>query len=69
MTLNVQTADDRSPMPVMSPLVLCDRLLTLAKDLDEAGFRDIAVHLLKLTDDVLQPAWPPQKRSPQPMTP
>ena len=40
-----------------SPLVLCDRLLTLAEDVDRAGFRTVAEHLLELADAVLQPAW------------
>ena len=70
MTLNMQTADDRSLMaegfltgtpdaialaPAVSPLVLCDRLLTLAEDVDRAGFRALAEHLLELADEVLEP--------------
>jgi hypothetical protein len=41
--------------PTVSPLVLCDRLLTLAQDVDRAGFRTLAEHLLELADDVLEP--------------
>jgi len=39
--------------PVMSPLVLCDRLLRLAEDADHAGFPVAAEHLLHLADVVL----------------
>ena len=70
MTLNMQAGDDRSLMaegfltstpgelamaPAVSPLVLCDRLLTLAEDVDRAGFRNVAEHLLELADEVLEP--------------
>jgi hypothetical protein len=70
MTLNMQTADDHSLMgqgfltgtpgalrlaPAVSPLALCDRLLTLAEDVDRAGFRTVAEHLLELADEVLEP--------------
>ena len=37
---------------VMSPLVLCDRLLRLAEDADHAGFPVAAEHLLRLADEV-----------------
>jgi hypothetical protein len=37
----------------VSPLVLSDRLLTLAKDADRAGFQIVAEHLLYLASDVL----------------
>jgi hypothetical protein len=30
-------------------------LLTLAQDVDRAGFRTLAEHLLELADDVLEP--------------
>ena len=36
-----------------SPLMLSDRLLTLAEDADRAGFRLTAEHLLTLAEDVL----------------
>jgi hypothetical protein len=39
----------------MSPLVLCDRLLSLAQDADRAGLRGAAEHLLELADVVLEP--------------
>lgn len=39
----------------VSPLTLCDRLLTLAKDADRAGLRSAAEHLLNLASEVLQP--------------
>jgi hypothetical protein len=41
--------------PTVSPLILCDRLLTLAKDADRAGMRGAAEHLLDLASEVLQP--------------
>ena len=34
--------------PSVSPLVLCDRMLTLAKDVDRAGLREVAEHLVEL---------------------
>ena len=40
----------------ISPLMLSDRLLTLAQDADRAGFRGAAEHLLGLASDVLEPA-------------
>jgi hypothetical protein len=43
--------------PVISPLVLCDRLLRLAEDADHAGFPVAAEHLLHLADDVLDPPF------------
>ena len=36
-----------------SPLMLSDRLLTLAQDADRAGFRLTAEHLLTLAESVL----------------
>lgn len=39
----------------ISPLVLSDRLLSLAEDADRAGFRGAAEHLLDLASDVLDP--------------
>ena len=41
----------------VSPLILCDRLLTLAQDVDRAGMRGTAEHLLGLVAEVLQPSW------------
>lgn len=47
---------DGSLMPTRpsSPLVLADRLLTLAQDVDRAGFRDAASRLVTLVYDVLE---------------
>ena len=45
-----------TPVAAMSPLMLSDRLLSLAQDADQAGFRGAAVHLLDLASDVLEPA-------------
>jgi hypothetical protein len=43
--------------PAFSPLLLSDRLLTLAEDADKAGFRTTAQSLLSLASAVLdQPA-------------
>ena len=50
-------ATHRKPMrldPSVSPLVLCDRMLTLAKDVDRAGLREVAEHLVELAGEVLQ---------------
>lgn len=41
-----------------SPLILCDRLLTLAEDADRAGFAVAAEHLLFLAYDVLEQPRP-----------
>ena len=39
--------------PAFSPLLLSDRLLTLAEDADRAGYRLAAEHLLSLASEVL----------------
>ena len=39
--------------PAFSPLLLSDRLLTLAEDADKAGYRITAEHLLSLASEVL----------------
>ena len=44
--------------PAFSPLLLSDRLLTLAQDADRAGFRVAAEHLLYLASEVLDPEHP-----------
>ena len=36
------------PMPPISPLVLADRLITLAQDADRAGYQDSATRLIGL---------------------
>ena len=38
----------------VSPLVLADRLITLAQDADRAGYRDAASHLVSLCYSVLE---------------
>jgi len=45
----------------ISPLMLSDRLLSLAEDADRAGMRGAAEHLLGLASDVLDP---PARRAP-----
>ncbi len=48
------------PPPPPSPLLLCDRLLSLAQDADRAGCSATAEHLLQLAHtvfDELKPAW------------
>ena len=42
-----------SPSQAVSPLLLSDRLLALAKEADRAGFQIVAEHLLYLASDVL----------------
>jgi hypothetical protein len=42
------------PKPKASPLVLCDRLLSLAEDADHSGFPITAEHLLHLAQTVLE---------------
>jgi hypothetical protein len=75
MTLKI-LADDYAPSghlngtpqamrldPSVSPLVLCDRLLTLAKDVDRAGLRDVAERLIELAGEVLQRPRQPSSRT------
>jgi hypothetical protein len=52
------TIDMMTTVPTISPLLLCDRLLTLAKAADSAGFRGAAEHMLELVSEVLEPARP-----------
>ena len=40
--------------PTPSPLVLCDRLISLAQDADRAGFTITAEHLVHLAHVVLE---------------
>ncbi len=47
--------------PPVSRLVLCDRLLTMAQDIDRLGLRHAAEHLVGLADAVLI-APPPRRR-------
>jgi len=46
-------AHDFAARSQFSPLVLADRLLTLAQDADRAGYPDNASRLLGLMNDVL----------------
>ena len=41
------------PMPQPSPLLICDRLLSLAQDADRAGCAVTAEHLFHLAHTVL----------------
>jgi hypothetical protein len=42
--------------PALSELILSDRLITLAKDADRAGYTDTAEHLLTLACNVFDEA-------------
>ena len=55
------TAEMLPAPPAISPLVLCDRLLTLAKDADSAGMSHAAEHLLDLVSEVLDGAHAPRR--------
>ena len=46
------------PTPPSSPLMLADRLLTIAAETDRAGFTDVAQRLLGLMYDVLDAPAP-----------
>jgi hypothetical protein len=46
----------------VSPLILCDRLLSLAQDADRAGLRGAAERLLELVGVVLEPTSRRQPR-------
>ncbi len=48
------------PKITPSPLVLCDRLLTLAEDADRAGCAVTAEHLLHLAHTVFEEQRHPQ---------
>lgn len=50
--LQLQATD--TPKIAPSPLVLCDRLLTLAQDADRAGYAVTAEHLLHLAHTVFE---------------
>ena len=54
-------SDTTCTMPTsfaVSPLLICDRLLTLAQDAERAGLRGAAQHLLELVSEVLEPVIP-----------
>jgi hypothetical protein len=44
--------------PAVSPLMLSDRLISLAQDADRAGLRAAADRLVRLACDVLDPPRP-----------
>jgi hypothetical protein len=46
------------PPPPPSPLVLCDRLISLAQDADRAGLTDTAAHLVGLIDELFEERHP-----------
>jgi hypothetical protein len=50
------TAASEPAKPAFSELVLSDRLITLAKDADRAGYIDTAEHLLTLACSVFDEA-------------
>jgi len=41
-----------------SPLVLCDRLISLAQDADRAGLTATAAHLVGLIDEIFEKRRP-----------
>ncbi len=43
-----------TPAATVSPLVLADRLLTLAQDADRAGYAETASHLVQVMFSVLE---------------
>lgn len=43
-----------TPPPRPSPLILCDRLITLAQEADRAGFAITAEHLVHLAESVFE---------------
>ena len=49
----MNTAPVVAAAPFASPLMLADRLITLAQEADRSGFRDAAVRLIRLVDTVL----------------
>jgi hypothetical protein len=44
--------------PPASPLVLCDRLISLAQDADRAGLTATAAHLMELIDELFEERRP-----------
>ena len=49
-----QLATQDRPAPNASPLVLCDRLISLAQDADRAGFAVTAEHLVHLAHTMFE---------------
>ena len=63
MNLALAAASIPSLLPVhaakeVSPLMIADRLITLAKEADRAGFRGTASHLVTLVYSVLDEGSP-----------
>jgi hypothetical protein len=48
---------ERSSHTALSPLMLGDRLIELAKEADQAGLPAIADRLIRLACDVLEGGW------------
>ena len=46
------------PPPPPSPLVLCDRLISLAQDADRAGLTATAARLMDLIDELFEGRCP-----------
>lgn len=47
--------DPRVPStPPASPLILCDRLISLAEDAERAGLRTTAAHLVELIEEIFE---------------
>jgi len=44
--------------PPSSPLVLCDRVISLAQDADRAGLTTAAAHLVALIDEMFEERRP-----------
>jgi hypothetical protein len=56
-------SDTTCTMPTsfaVSPLLICEQVLTLAQDAERAGRRGAAQHLLELVSEVLEPVMPAQ---------
>ena len=47
-------ADAPAPSAIPSPLMLCDRLISLAQDADRAGYAATADRLVRLVDKMFQ---------------
>ncbi len=48
------TPSAAAPPPTASPLILCDRLISLAQDADRAGFAVTAEHLVHLAQAMFE---------------
>jgi hypothetical protein len=55
-------ADASEPQPA-SPIELCDRVLTLAREMERAGLRTTAARLVGVAESMpLRPLWRPAAR-------